>query len=437
MAKRAFTLIELMVVITIVGILSGIIVVSLSGATNAANDAKKKADIGSIKRAIVVYGVENGNVYPIEATPCAIGSCSNLDSKIRDLIAAVNGTYIYTSTDRTSFTLSVNLSAGTSYTYNSATNAFVDNAPPAPVSGLCGSKNGKYAEIAPTGTEACSAGTLTSMTGTFTWTCAGIGGAASSGTCATVAATYGVVSFTSSTTWTVPAEVTSVEYLVVAGGGGGGGGYYSGGGGAGGLLAGTYSGITEPTIDVVVGNFGAGGVPTTPGSNGGDSYFKNIRAYGGGGGGGSNGKNGGSGGGTSGDGGSASFIAGTGISGQGFAGGAAPGGAGAGGGGGSSAPGANGTGTGQGAGGAGGAGTSSSITGTTEIYAGGGGGAACANYAGGSGGSGGGGRGGGPIGTAGTSATGYGSGGGGQDNPSATGGNGSPGIVIFKYINNY
>jgi general secretion pathway protein G len=82
MTKRAFTLIELLVVIAIIGILSGIIIVNLNGATNAANDAKKKADMGSIKRAIVVYGVENGNVYPIEATPCTIGSCSNLDSKI-------------------------------------------------------------------------------------------------------------------------------------------------------------------------------------------------------------------------------------------------------------------------------------------------------------------------------------------------------------------
>ena len=50
-----------------------------------------------------------------------------------------------------------------------------------------------------------------------------------------------IVTFTSgSGTWTVPAGVTSVNYLVV-GGGGGGGGQTGGGGGAGGFLNGTIT----------------------------------------------------------------------------------------------------------------------------------------------------------------------------------------------------
>jgi hypothetical protein len=48
--------------------------------------------------------------------------------------------------------------------------------------------------------------------------------------------TVRVLKFTSvgSTSWTAPAGVTSVEYLVVGGGGGGGNGYDTGGGGGGG-----------------------------------------------------------------------------------------------------------------------------------------------------------------------------------------------------------
>jgi len=452
---KAFTLIELLVVIAIIGILSGIIAVSLNGATNAANDAKTKADMGSIKRAIVVYGVQNNNTYPIEVTPCTIGSCSNLDSKIRGLIPTIiNGTYTYTSTDGTSFTLSTNLSAGTSYTYNSATNAFIDNVPVAPTAGACGSKNGKYATAAPSGTEACAAGTLTGMTGTYTWTCAGIGGAASSGACATVAATYSVVSFTSSSAWTVPNGVTSIQYLIVAGGGGG-GANTAGGGGAGGYrssvpgeLSGGQTSAESPlsvaagnSITVVVGAGGAGaaagsGAQGANGSNSSITYASTtITSIGGGGGDGWNtcggGRNGGSGGGTTQNG----CAIGSGTAGQGNNGGNAsltPGTTGGGGGGGGA--GAVGFAGGTNAG-SGGAGLSSSITGSAVYYAGGGGGGIQVAGSNGSGGNGGGGAG---AGGAGTNGLGGGGGGGifGYASGGYAGGAGGSGIVIIRYINN-
>lgn len=54
--------------------------------------------------------------------------------------------------------------------------------------GVCGSANGQNVLTAPTGAAACTAGTLTGMSspsagGDYTWTCAGSGGGASSGTC--------------------------------------------------------------------------------------------------------------------------------------------------------------------------------------------------------------------------------------------------------------
>ncbi|NBR46897.1 MAG: hypothetical protein EBT68_07290, partial [Verrucomicrobia bacterium] len=89
-----------------------------------------------------------------------------------------------------------------------------------------------------------------------------------------------------STNWTVPANVTRVDVLVV--GGGGGGGSFGGGGGAGGLIY-TNNLQVAPgaSIPVTVGAGGAGGVYGTwlRGSNGSNSIFNTLTALGGGGGG--------------------------------------------------------------------------------------------------------------------------------------------------------
>ena len=89
------------------------------------------------------------------------------------------------------------------------------------------------------------------------------------------------------TTWTAPAGVTSIEYLVVGGGGGGGNGYDSGGGGggAGGMvLTGTMSVVPGNSYTVTVGSGGIGGADTRANNNGttgDDSVFDTITALGG------------------------------------------------------------------------------------------------------------------------------------------------------------
>ena len=199
-----------------------------------------------------------------------------------------------------------------------------------------------------------------------------------------------VIKFTSgSNSWTVPAGVTSVRYLVVAGGGAGGAAGYadgSGGGGAGGVLAGTFSvGASSYSVSV-----GAGGASTSSGAgshnpasfNGINSFISGtalttITAIGGGSASSESGfsrvaQNGGSGGG----GGGYSGSRGTGTAGpprQGYDGGAtsAPG---DGGGGGAGAPGGNGNSSnGVTPARAGGVGVTNDITGTTAYYGGGGG----------------------------------------------------------------
>lgn len=245
---------------------------------------------------------------------------------------------------------------------------------------------------------------------------------------------YSVVTFngTGTTTWTVPALVEHVQYLIVAGGGSGGSQGAGGGGGAGGVLTcSTYAVTPGQSMSIVVGAGGAS-VKALWGINGENSSFGSLIANGGGGGGNgshSYGLPGGSGGGAAG-GGVSTNLGGDGTSGQGYRGGYRPtglAGTGSGGGGGAGAAGGNVSGANNP--GNGGAGISSSITGTATDYAGGGGGAA--NVVTGSGGAGGGGAGSTTDATAGTN--GLGGGGGGTYNASYNSGAGGSGVVILSY----
>ena len=255
-----------------------------------------------------------------------------------------------------------------------------------------------------------------------------------------------------------------VEYLVVAGGGGG-SSIIGGGGGAGGVLSGTVGTLTSVGLTVTVGNGGRGGSGYTSGINeeagypGYNSVFNSITAIGGGG---TLGwdtntlpvlsgnrawtRDGGSGGGGTGGGNTitglgANVTGGTGVSGQGYAGGTGSDPYGAGGGG------AGGIGHTQSIHGNldGGNGVSNSITGSAVTYGGGGGGGRRRSGAGqgpSSGGTGGGGAGGSGANaaTSGTANTGGGGGGGNYEGPSPgsqAGGNGGSGVVIIAYPNTY
>ena len=243
-----------------------------------------------------------------------------------------------------------------------------------------------------------------------------------------------------SRSWTVPANVSSLQYLIVGGGGGGSGG----GGGAGGVLySSSYSVTPGNSYTVVVGDGGSGSAASASGGDGSNSSFNSIVAYGGGGGGArqAGGRAGASSGGAGQD-----TIAAPGASSQGFAGATGPSAnaaTGAGGGGGAGSAGIRGflyseyTGAQRTPGGNGGNGLQYSISGSAVYYGGGGGGGANNNSSPtvdfGHGGAGGGGDGANANlgnGTAGQANTGGGGGGGDWE---ASGANGGSGIVIVRY----
>lgn len=61
--QPAFTLIEILVVATIIILLTSISIASFSIANKSARDAKKKGDIETVRQALVLYRTQNGS-YP-------------------------------------------------------------------------------------------------------------------------------------------------------------------------------------------------------------------------------------------------------------------------------------------------------------------------------------------------------------------------------------
>jgi len=61
--RRGFTLIELMVVLTVIGVLMGLALVSHQGARKSARDGKRKADLEQIRSALEMYRADKEE-YP-------------------------------------------------------------------------------------------------------------------------------------------------------------------------------------------------------------------------------------------------------------------------------------------------------------------------------------------------------------------------------------
>ncbi len=376
LASPAFTIVELLVVIVVIGVLAAITIVSYTGISQKATVASFQSDLNNASRLLKMDQVINGG-YP--------ASTSQLNNN-KGLVASNGATFASYEYNNTVIPQTFCLTLKKDTTYYRITNDSI------PTSGAC---MGLYA----------TGGTITDSGG------------------------YRINTFTTSGTFTVNSGISNVEVLVVAGGGGG-AAMTGGGGGAGGVLYNATHAVSTQSYVVTVGAGGAGQIGASNpgyGSDGQNSVFDNLTAIGGGGGAtnAGNGRLGGSGGGS----GHSNTTGGAGTAGQGYSGSGGATGVpnyGAGGGGGAGAVGGVPTNT---NGGNGGIGVSYSISGSSAYYAGGGGGG---TYLGGTPGNGG--LGGGGNSPAGNATANTGGGGGGQINNGSNAGAGGSGIVIVRYL---
>ena len=71
--KKGFTLIEMLVVISIIGILASLTLVSYTGAQKQARDSERRSDLNQYRNGLETYAASNDGVYPIQ-TPAGAAS---------------------------------------------------------------------------------------------------------------------------------------------------------------------------------------------------------------------------------------------------------------------------------------------------------------------------------------------------------------------------
>ena len=79
-----FTIIELLVVLSIIGLLAGLAITQLSAAQQKARDVRRMSDVREIKKALTLYQVDNISFPVVTATSTMITGDDYLSSELKN-----------------------------------------------------------------------------------------------------------------------------------------------------------------------------------------------------------------------------------------------------------------------------------------------------------------------------------------------------------------
>ena len=98
--QKGFTLIELLVVIAIIGILSSIVLASLSSARNKGRDAAIRSQLSSLRTQAEIFYNDHSNSYGSTGTTCTGASATDLflDGQVIALVTRINSDSSHTLT---------------------------------------------------------------------------------------------------------------------------------------------------------------------------------------------------------------------------------------------------------------------------------------------------------------------------------------------------
>ncbi len=100
MKKKGFTLIEILVTVTVVGILAGLTLTASMSSRKVARDGKRKADLEQIRSALEIYRSD------VKAYPASLGNLVSVYlDKVPDDPLSGTYTYSYTLSSPNSYTL--------------------------------------------------------------------------------------------------------------------------------------------------------------------------------------------------------------------------------------------------------------------------------------------------------------------------------------------
>jgi type II secretion system protein G len=85
---RGFTLIELLVVIAIIGVLSSVVLASLSTARSKGNDARRISDIHAVNTALALYANDNQGTYPLGTSGSGCGGAWGCVDNLTQLVSS-------------------------------------------------------------------------------------------------------------------------------------------------------------------------------------------------------------------------------------------------------------------------------------------------------------------------------------------------------------